>query len=177
MPQQDISHLLLKTAFSCMACDGHIDNREISLLKQLGKEVEYFRDVNITKEIDSLVISINENGHNFLKEYFHELKNAVLKEEDELTIVKVAVQAINADEKVEYSEIKIFKIIRSYLKVSNTKILTILPEIEEYLEQDIISEKYIESITENYFEAHSLPQFELVSSLDADDLPSSENDT
>lgn len=177
MPRQDISHLLLKTAFSCMACDGHIDNREISLLKQLGKEVEYFRDVNITKEIDLLVISINEKGHNFLKEYFHELKNAVLKEEDELTIVKVAVQAINADEKVEYSEIKFFKIIRSYLKVSNKKILTILPEIEEYLEQDIISEKYIESITENYFEAHSLPQFELVSSLDAADLPSSENDT
>jgi len=172
MPQQKFSNLLLKTAFSCMACDGHIDKREIILLKQLVSEISFFADIDINKEIDLLVSSINTHGYEFLKEYFLDLKNADLNDSDELSLIKVAIRSIKADEKVEYSEIKFFKIIRSYLTISNKKILAELPEIEEYLEQDIISEKYIESITANYFEAHSLPQFELVASLDEDELPS-----
>jgi len=34
----NFDRLLLKTAFSCMACDGDIDKREIKLIKRLHKE-------------------------------------------------------------------------------------------------------------------------------------------
>ncbi len=170
MAQEKFGNLLLKTVFSCMACDGHIDKREIKFLKEIVKEIDCFKNENIAPDFDSLINQINEKGHEFLKDYFNELKHSDLSESQEILIIDFAIRAIKADEKEEYSEIKFFKIIRSYLKVSNRIVLSKMPEIEEYLEQDIISEKYIESITQDYFESHSLPRFDLVSQLDDDDI-------
>lgn len=166
MEQQSFNKLLLKTAFSCMACDGDIDNREIDLIRRLAIEQKIFGDIVIDSALNQLLEEINEDGQLFLKGFFSELTNANLSEEDELKIIQVAISTINADEIIEYSEIKFFKIIRSKLKVKNDKILNVLPDIEEYLEQDIISKSYLARLQDDFFSLQAIPKFASIQSID-----------
>ena len=87
--------LLLKTAFSCMACDGDIDKREIKLIKRLHQEKKAFGDIDVNSEMDNLLIAINKDGHHFLKGYFNELTNTELTEANELKLIEVAIDTIS----------------------------------------------------------------------------------
>ena len=164
--------LLLKTAFSCMACDGDIDKREVKLIKQLQKERKTFGEIDINTELDTLLLAINKDGHQFLKGYFNELTNTELTEANELKLIEVAIDTIKADEKVEYSEIKFFKVIRSKLKIDNEPILEKHPDFEDYLEQDIISDSYLARLQDDFLDTHISNEFELISGIDDDILDS-----
>lgn len=81
----------------------------------------------------------------------------------QFVVFDFAIQTINTDEKVEYSEIKFFKNIRRRLKLSNEKILEHFPDIEQFLEEDIIKESFPDKITSQYLEIAELPQFNFIS--------------
>ena len=164
--------LLLKTAFSCMACDGDIDKREIKLIKRLHKENKTFGTIDINAEMDTLLLAINKDGHQFMRDYFNELTNTNLSEANELNLIEVAIDTIKADEKVEYSEIKFFKVIRSKLKIDNEPILEKHPDFEDYLEQDIITDSYLSRLQDDFFDTHISNEFELISEIDDDMLDS-----
>lgn len=166
METLQFNKLLLKTAFSCMACDGDIDKREIKLIKSLHQEKKAFGDIDVNSEMDNLLIAINKDGHQFLKRYFNELTAAELSEENELKLIEVAIDTIKADEKVEYSEIKFFKVIRSKLKIENEPILEKHPDFEDYLEQDIITDSYLSRLQDDFFDTHISNEFELISEID-----------
>ncbi len=170
METLQFNKLLLKTAFSCMACDGDIDKREIKLIKRLHKEKKTFGEIDINTEMDNLLIAINNNGHQFMKDYFDELTTSNLNEVNELNLIKVAIDTIKADEKVEYSEIKFFKVIRSKLKIDNDQILEKYPDFEDYLEQDIITDSYLSRLQDDFFDTHISNEFELISEIDDDIL-------
>jgi len=164
--------LLLKTAFSCMACDGDIDKREIKLIKRLHKEKKTFGNLDVNTEMDNLLIAINKDGHQFMRDYFDELTTSKLTESNELNLIEVAIDTIKADEKVEYSEIKFFKVIRSKLKIDNELILEKHPDFEDYLEQDIITDSYLARLQDDFFDTHISNEFELISEIDDDILDS-----
>ena len=168
--------LLLKTAFSCMACDGDIDKREVKLIKQLHQENKTFGVIDINEELDKLLASINENGQEFLRGYFKELIAFELTEADELKIIEIAIATIKADDKIEYSEVKFFKVIRSKLNIKNEPILEKHPDFEDYLEQDIISESYLSGLLDDYFGGQNLPKFELSHSIDLNDITNQDSE-
>lgn len=155
--------LLLTTAFCCMAADGDIDKREIALIKSMCDKSPLFKDLNFHEEINTLVSKINEQGKEFISYYFDQLKTSTLSEQEELALIDFAIQTIMADEEVEYSEIKFFKNIRHRLKVSDEKILASFPDIEQFLEEDIVTESFLDKITSQYLDLAELPQFEMVS--------------
>jgi uncharacterized tellurite resistance protein B-like protein len=154
--------LLLKTAFCCMASDGHIDNREIALIKSMCEKSSLFKDFNFQEEINSLVSKINTRGKEFISHYFDLLGKSTLTEKEELTLIDFAIQTIKADEQIEYFEIKFFKNIRHRLKISDENILAVFPEIEQFIEEDIVTGSFLDKITSQYLEAAELPQFELI---------------
>lgn len=158
--------LLLKTAFCCMVSDGNIDDREINLIKSMCEKFPLFANFNFQEEINLLGKEINSGGKSFFQQYFDYLKQVELTEEEELTLIDFTIQTINADEIIEYSEIKFFKNIRYRLKVSDEKILERIPNIEMYLEQDIITDDFLDKITSQYFEISELPKFDLISIID-----------
>ncbi|MDG5799222.1 hypothetical protein QA597_02475 [Marinilabiliaceae bacterium ANBcel2] len=162
MNEDKYSELLLLTAFSCMACDGHIDNREVELIVALENEENLFKIENIEESVNNLIQQINNDGKKFLKNYFGQLKESNLSQEEELQLLKTAVRTIRADDVIEYSEIRFFKIIRSKLKISNKRILDAIPDIEEYLEQDVIRKDYLEILKHTYFEEQTLPEFNFI---------------
>src|SRR6185312_14215509 len=98
----------------------------------------------------------------FISDYFGLLKESSLSEQEELTLIDFAINTIQADEIIEYAEIKFFKVIRNSLKISDENILFVYPDIEQFLEKDIITESYLERITNQYLEVAELPQFELL---------------
>ena len=124
--------LALKTAFCCMASDGNIDNREIVIIKTMCGNSSLFTNFNFEEEINNLVTKLNTKGKEFITYYFDLLKNSVLTEQEELTLLDFAINTIKADDQIEYSEIKFFKIIRHNLKISDEKVLAVYPEIEQF---------------------------------------------
>lgn len=155
------NELLLRTAFACMSCDGDIASEEVDLIKQMANEKHLFGDVDIEKELDELVKEINLKGKGFLKQYLISLAEETLTEEQELQIADVAVHTIRIDNRVEYSEIKFFKVLRSNLKnVSDETLLEKIDGIDEnYLSQDIQAD-YLQ-MYDDYFNTIELPRFNL----------------
>ena len=127
----------------------------------MSKEKKLFGDIDIDKELDELVNEINLKGKGFLKQYLISLAEQTLTEEEELKVADVAVQTIRADNKIEYSEIKFFKVLRSNLKIVTDE--TLLEKIdgidENYLAQDIRAD-YLQ-MYDDYFNAIELPKFEI----------------
>ena len=155
------NELFLRTAFACMSCDGEIASEEVELIKQMSKEKQLFGEIDIDKELNTLVKEINLKGKGFLKQYLTSLAEETLTEEQELKVADVAVQTIRADNRIEYSEIKFFKVLRSNLKiVSDETLLEKIDGIDEnYLAQDIQA-GYLQ-MYDDYFNTIELPKFEM----------------
>lgn len=131
------NELYLKTAFACMACDGDIATEEIALVKTMTEQSDLFSSIDVENKLNDYVEQINKQGKGFLLGYLSDVTNAALSENEEMEIVKIAIQTIEADNKIEYSEISFFKKIRQRLNVSDETILLEFPDKEDYLLPDI----------------------------------------
>ena len=129
--------LYLKTIFCCMACDGDIAKEEISLVKEVTSLQDDFRNMDVETMINEYVALINADGTMFLKKYLKELEQQILSYEEQIRIVDLAMKTILADNRVEYSEVKFFKKIRSRLSLTDEQILAVYPDMEDFLLPDI----------------------------------------
>ena len=141
----EMNELYLKTAFCCMACDGDIANEEVLTLKKyISNHSKEFDGVDVDSLLNSYVEGINTMGERFLKNYLAEIAECNLSEEEQLNVISLAINIIEADEKIEYSEIAFFKKIRLKLSISDDQILSRLPGKEDYLLPDIIDDSPFE---------------------------------
>ena len=125
-----------------MACDGEIAESEIKLVKDLTLHSVSFSDIEVETVLNKYVENINRNGQLFISQYLQEIKDAELTDDEALNLIDLAIKTIEADENIEYSEIRFFKKIRSQLDVSDKKILNMLPDKEDFLLPDIIEDDY-----------------------------------
>lgn len=137
----EMNEIYLKTAFCCMACDGSIANEEIAILKQyISTNGSKFQGLDVESILNVYVEDINAQGNQFLKAYLAEIAEMDLSESDQLNLLCLAISIIEADEKIEYSEIEFFKKIRQKLSVSDEKILAVMPDKGDYLLPDIMDD-------------------------------------
>ena len=129
--------LYLKTVFCCIACDGDIATEEVNLVRDLCAKDKIFNCIDSEKYLNSWITEINEQGGMFLQSYLKELNSVELNETEQLLLVSLAIKAIEADNRIEYTEVKFFKKIRSRLTVSDEAILAKYPDIEDFLLPDI----------------------------------------
>lgn len=129
--------LYLKTIFCCMACDGDIANEEVALVHDITSKQDVFDGMDVNAVINGYVASINANGALFLKQYLKELSSQELSNEEQKMIVDFALQTIFADNRIEYSEVKFFKKIRSRISITDEEILANHPDVEDFLLPDI----------------------------------------
>lgn len=129
--------LLLKTAFSCMACDGEIVTEEISLVKSLTEKTTLFEGIDVECVLNTFIQEINNKGKQFLLEYLAEVKTTELTKDDELAVLDIAFKIINSDNTIEYKEVKFFKKIRTRLDITDEEIIEIYPEMEDFIQPDI----------------------------------------
>ena len=162
MNLSSIDQLLIQTAFCCMSSDGVIHKSEIDLIKSICEESSSLKSIDFKSEINSLVMKINSEGTGFISSYLDTLKKSELLEDEELAIVNIASKVLFADKQLEYSEIKFFKVIRYCLKISDDKILSAFPDIEQFLEKDIGTEVYFDKLVKQFFDVVNLPQFDQI---------------
>lgn len=134
----DKEGLFLKTILCCSACDGEIAPEEIAELKSITSNMDIFKDVDVESDLNQMIESLNEKGVDFLMEYVDSITRFNLSDEDQLMIVKLAIDMIESDNKILYSEVKFFKRIRKNLTISDELILSRFPDKEDYLLPDII---------------------------------------
>ena len=129
--------LLLKTIFACMACDGDIAPEEIQMLRELITNTDLFKELDVEVMLKKYVDSINQNGVSFLNSYLSDIAEAELSKKDQMCLVDLAFKTIEADNRIEYSEVKFFKKIRIRLSLTDEEILAKYPDREEFLLPDI----------------------------------------
>ena len=142
--------LYLKTAFCCMACDGNIAEEEVQLIRDYTKESLVFQGLDVEKLLNDYIKAINATGMSFLNSYLSEIKSVDMTETEELQLVKIAIQMIEADKEVLYSEIKFFKRIRKCLSVSDEVLNREFPDKEDFFLPDIAQQEY-EFVLESEF--------------------------
>lgn len=128
----------LKTILCCSACDGEIAPEEIAALKSIATNMDIFKTIDVERELNQMIESLNKKGAEFLMEYVDSIRGMNLSEEEQLLIVKLAIDIIEADNEILYSEVKFFKRIRRNLSISDELILSKFPDKEDYLLPDII---------------------------------------
>ena len=126
-----------------MACDGDIAADEIDLLRVFFKENESWKDYDVQSILNRYIIEINERGVGFLADYLQDVAEADLDEESALKIVDIAIRMIEADNRVEYSEVKFFKRIRQKLTVSDEKLIASFPNKDDFFLPDIMAPEEI----------------------------------
>lgn len=132
-----LAELYLKTIFSCIACDGEIAPEEIQMVREISQVEDLFQDLEVEEVINGWIADINEIGAAFLQRFLKEIDTVAMSDDEQLTLVSLAFKAIEADNVIEYAEIKFFKKIRKHLSISDDYILATHPEKEIFLLQDI----------------------------------------
>lgn len=129
--------LYLKTIFCCIACDGNIATEEVDMVRDLCAKDRIFHNLDSEEYLNSWITEINEQGGAFLQTYLKEINSVELNEQEQLLLVSLAIKAIEADNSIEYAEVKFFKKIRSTLTISDEAILAEHPDKEDFLLSDI----------------------------------------
>lgn len=129
--------LYLKTIFCCIACDGNIATEEVDMVRDLCAKDKIFHNLDSEEYLNSWITEINEQGGAFLQTYLKEINSVELNEQEQLLLVSLAIKAIEADNSIEYAEVKFFKKIRSKLTISDEAILAENPYKEDFLLPDI----------------------------------------
>lgn len=119
MESLQFKRLLFKAAFCVMACDGEVDESEIREMQAIDKQTTYFKDIDLSAELESLVQDLNKQGIEILKTLFKDLKKSDLTITQELLLLEVVLRMIYADNKVDENEITFLRIVRSRLKIPN----------------------------------------------------------
>lgn len=135
-----------------MACDGNFQKEEVdtlykSSLKEFGKEV-----------IESEIEMLNAAGKVYLKDFIDSL--SAYKGNDEISkkILNIAAEIIKADNVIEYSEIKFFKLIVNALGVSEQFVLDNVSDIDEdWVEEDFMQSK--DEAYRKFFEGAMVPKY------------------
>ena len=131
------NELYLKTIFACVACDGDVATEEIQLLRELIAQTDLFEGIDVEVTLKRYVDSINQNGVAFLKQYLSEVADADLTKDEQMCVVDLALKTIEADNRIEYSEVKFFKKIRVRLSLTDDEILAKYPDKEDFLLPDL----------------------------------------
>lgn len=161
MDNQAFDALLLKSVFACMACDQHIDAQEMAHIRQRSREKGLFGGLDVEDELKRLETELNEMGYGFFRSFFGELSEAGLDKEQELMLLEAAVDMVEANEEMEYAEVKFVKLIRAELKVSNEEILAANPAHEKYLKQDVIATDPKKHLISQFFVEDTFPSIRI----------------
>lgn len=133
MKTTDFQNFLLKSAIAVMACDGSIDNEEITEIEHMVSNEIYFMGFDYEKPFETNLNYIKSNGKKAINEYLSELSSLNLNDKQELRLIEVLIRTIEADNKIENNEIKFLQLVKSKLKLSEETIISQFPKQMSYL--------------------------------------------
>lgn len=171
----DYQKLLLQTVFAFMICDTHISQDEVSFMRKMAEGKELFGELNIDDELAELIDHVNRRGIDFFDDYFKRLKRIEMSEEQEILLLDSAIKTIKADDKIKSEEVNFLKILRTLLKLSNDKILSVFPEVgPQFVDKDKFTDIFFKELYSNYAKLTEMPMFDI---SDVQDITKSMKDS
>lgn len=133
MKNIDFKPFLFKSAVMAMACDGDIAEEEITEIKNIVANEIYFIGYDFEEPLKTNIENIKTNGKNAINQYLQEIISNDLNEHQEILLIEVILIMIQADEKVEESEIKFLQMVKSKLKTDEQTLIVKFPNQIDYL--------------------------------------------
>ena len=133
MKNIDFKPFLFKSAVMAMACDGDIAEEEITEIKNIVANEIYFMDYDFEEPLKTNIENIKANGKNAINEYLQEIVSNDLNEHQEILLIEVILRMMQADKKVEESEIKFLQMAKSKLKTDEQTLIVKFPSQIDYL--------------------------------------------
>lgn len=128
MKNKDFKRVLFKGAFSVMACDGEVAESEVAEMKEMLSNSPYFDGLDHENEMKIAFEDIKANGTKSIENFFSLLKSSDLSERQEFQLIEVLARMVEADGKVEDSELFFMHKIKSSLKqLTDEKIIINFP--------------------------------------------------
>jgi len=162
MDQLKFRNVLLKTAFATMACDGHIDQREIDELCSINEKTRYFDGIKFRKVLDDLISDFRKGSGSAIKHILDEVLECDMSPIQELLALEVSIRIINSDGKHDENEVRFIHALRSKLNLANEVIFDrfgALPILN-------ISEKSEISSSQNTIKKYEFPELTETSGYD-----------
>lgn len=128
MRTDEFQNFLFKSAITAMACDGSIEEREISEIRNMAEKEIYFMGFDYKQPLEDNLAYIKENGKDAINGYLSELSTANLNDKQELVLVEVMLRTIESDERIEQNEIKFLQLVKSKLRTTEEAIITNFPK-------------------------------------------------
>ncbi len=122
MEKDKFKKILFKVAFCTMACDGHIDGREIEELQIMDTKTSFFEAIDLSEELKQLIKDLDKKGTKVIEELFTILRETKLNPIQELLVLEVALRIIYADDKHDENEVKFIHLLRSKLELHDDTI-------------------------------------------------------
>lgn len=117
MEKQQLQELLFQTAFFCVTCDGHIDDRELQEIKAMGANKTLFSDLDIEKEIEKLLVRFNEGKQHVYAQYFNTIESLSVDYTSGLLILEVCLRIMHADKRIDDNEKLFLKLLKDAVNV------------------------------------------------------------
>ena len=166
MDKVKFKKILFKIAFCTMACDGDIDDSEIAEIKLMDKKANYFADIDLSNELEQLVLDFKANGVGIIENLFEEVSKTDFNPIQELIILEVAIRVIYADNIVDENEIKFFRFLRSKLKIPNNIISDRFGDISDIYDLKQNSEIIISKTNQEFATTIKMPELSEIIQVD-----------
>lgn len=122
MENIEFKKLLFKVAFCSMACDGHIDDREVDEMRAMDRNTSYFDAIDLSDELSDLLEELHSKGVKLIEELFDVLRAHDLNPIQELLVLEVALRIVSSDERHDENELRFVHLLRSKLKLHDSLI-------------------------------------------------------
>ena len=119
MENLELKKIFLEIAVAAISCDGHVDEREVEKLKEIEKSSSYFSEVDLSKELKSLLDLSMGDINSFQNDLFKKVENSDLDIVQQLAAIDVSLEIIQADGKVEQTEKDFVRQLRQHLHVTD----------------------------------------------------------
>ena len=119
MEQTFFTKVLLDVAVCAISCDGHIDDLEIKELHEIQEKSPYFIKDDLKESLNNSISLAIDSYEIFQKRVFSKLNEVSFDIIQELSILEISFALINADNKIDESEIIFINNLRKCLSVED----------------------------------------------------------
>ncbi|MBT2988837.1 MAG: hypothetical protein KME65_07710 [Candidatus Thiodiazotropha sp. (ex Ctena orbiculata)] len=166
MDDIEFKRLLFKVAFCSMACDGHIDDREVGEMRAMDKNTSYFDAIDLSDELSELVEELHSKGVKVIEELFDVLGSHDLNPIQELLVLEVALRIIYSDERHDENELRFIHLLRSKLKLHDSLIHDRFGDLDVLHVNQYTTSVDVPNVERQFLEELALPEFSDIEAID-----------
>ena len=105
MEKEKFTQNLVKIAFCSIVCDHHIDESELTELNKITKKDFYFKDFDLSGDINILENEFNKKGLILVENVLNQQLSCEYSETQKIIILEVVIGIIKADKTIKPEEI------------------------------------------------------------------------